>query len=108
MPRSQETAALAGFLCRSLGRIVCCLDGLDLEEQRWRPPAPGTNSLLAIVAHALANTEENILRLLGGLAVERDYTAEFDDRDQTAAAIRQQWMKLEPRAITGSCGSGSG
>jgi hypothetical protein len=92
-----ETAALAGFLCRSLGRIVGCLEGLDVEEQRWRPPALGTNSLLGIAAHALANAQENILGLLGGLAVERDSTAEFDDRRHSAAAIIQQWRELEPR-----------
>ena len=92
-----ETAASAGFLCRSLGGIISCLDGLDVDEQRWRPPAPGTNSFLAIAAHALANTQENILGLLGGGAVERDHIAEFDDRQHTAAAIYQQWQELEPR-----------
>ena len=27
-----ETEAAAAFLCRSLGRIVSCLDGLDVDE----------------------------------------------------------------------------
>jgi hypothetical protein len=77
MFEKHETAASAGFLCRSLGRIVGCLGGLNVDEQRWRPPAPGTNSLLGIAAHALANTQENILGLLGGGAVERNHTAEL-------------------------------
>jgi hypothetical protein len=50
--------------------------------------------LLAIAAHALANTRENILGLLGGGAVERYHTAEFDDRRHTAAAIYQRWQEL--------------
>lgn len=94
---NRETTASAGFLCRSLGRIVGCLNDLDLDEQHWRPPAPGTNSLLAIAAHALANAQENVLGLLGGQPVEREHTIEFDDRQFTAQMIRERWVQLEPQ-----------
>jgi len=94
---SREGTAAAGFLCRSLGRIVACLNELDLQEQRWRPPAPATNSLLAIAAHALANAQENVLGLLGGHGSDRQRPGEFDDQDLTADVIRQRWADLEPQ-----------
>src|SRR5205823_1715142 len=36
----RDGAAVSGFLCRSVSRIVKSLDALDLAEQRWCPPAP--------------------------------------------------------------------
>jgi hypothetical protein len=74
---SRDGAAASGFLRRSLERIVRCLDGLDESEQRWRPPAPDTNSLLAIAWHAPASAEENVLGLLGGQRVQRDSATEL-------------------------------
>ena len=93
---SQDRIAISGFLSRSLGRIVGCLDGLDYAEQRWRPAAPNTNSLLSIAWHALANAEENILLLLGGQPAQRDHAIEFDDARLTAADVQKRWRELEP------------
>jgi DinB superfamily len=92
-------AAAAGFLCRSLARIVACLDNLAAEEQRWRPPAAGANSLLAIAAHALANAEDNVLGLLGGERIERRPATEFDDRDLTLAIVHERWSRLQPQLM---------
>jgi hypothetical protein len=98
MGECAEGAAAAGFLCRSLGRIVACLDGLDAAEQRWAPPAPGTNSVLAIATHALANAEENVLGLLGGEVIERERSTELaTDGRLGADDLRARWAGLQPR-----------
>jgi hypothetical protein len=97
MLEDHHIAAAAGFLCRSLARIVGCLEDLDGAEQRWQPPAPTANSLLAIAAHALANAEDNVLGVLGQQPVPRERAAEFDVRGLTAEAVRQRWAQLEPR-----------
>ena len=94
-----EGLAAAGFLCRSLGRIVGCLDELTAEQQRWLPPALGSNSLLAIARHALQNAEDNVLGLLGGAPMARERAADFDDQALDAAAIGAQWTALEPRLV---------
>jgi len=94
-----EGLAAAGFLCRSLERIVGCLDELTVEQQRWRPPAPGSNSLLGIAHHALSNAEDNVLGLLGGEPMARQRATEFDDRALDAPSIRAQWAALEPRLV---------
>jgi hypothetical protein len=100
MGECAEGVSAAGFLCRSLARIVACLDGLDAAEQRWRPPAADTNSLLAIAAHALGNAEENVLGLLGGEVTRRERSAEFaDDGRLSAADIQARWAHVQPRLM---------
>ncbi len=94
MVGGRETTAAAEFLCRSLARIVRCLEGLDEEELHWRP-APAANSLLAIAAHALANAEENVLGVLGRQTIRRERRADFDDAGVTAQMIGERWARLE-------------
>jgi hypothetical protein len=60
MLERRDTEAAAGFLCRSLGRVIGCLDGLTPDEATWHPPADSANSLLTIAWHTLNNAEENI------------------------------------------------
>jgi RimJ/RimL family protein N-acetyltransferase len=99
MLQHHDMTAAAGFLCRSLARIVASLDNLTAEEQRWRPPAAGANSLLAIAAHALANAEDNVLGLLGGEHIERRREIEFDDRDLTLELVHARWAGLQPQLM---------
>jgi len=94
MVGGRETTAAAGFLCRSLARIVRCLDDLEQEELHWRP-APAANSLLVIAAHALANAEENVLGVLGHQEIRRERRVEFDDAGATAQVICERWARLE-------------
>jgi hypothetical protein len=88
--------AAAGFLCRSVERNVGCLNGLTDEEARWRPPASGANSLLALAWHAQANAEEKVRDLLLSRQIDSDHTCEFADEDLTIAAVRNRWQQLEP------------
>ena len=90
------TAAAAGFLCRSIDRVVLCLNDLTDEEAHWRPPAPGANSLLALAWHSQANAEENVLGLLLSRNIGRGYAAEFEDEALTIASVHDRWHELGP------------
>jgi hypothetical protein len=90
---STSGLAAVSTSAKFLGRRVSPSSQPGKAPSPWLP----RNSLLGIAAHALANTQENILGLLGGVAVERDHTAEFDDQQHTSGAIFQQWQELEPR-----------
>ena len=92
-----ETESASGFLCRSVDRIVGCLDGLDADAAGWRPPAPDANSLLGIAAHVLGNVEENILGVVAGQLVDRQREGEFADDHHSVEAVRERWRSLRPR-----------
>jgi NTP pyrophosphatase (non-canonical NTP hydrolase) len=92
-----EMESASGFLCRSIDRIVGCLDGLEPDAATWRPPAPGANSLLGIAAHVLANAEENVLGVVAGQPVDRQREGELADDQRSAEAVREQWRALRPR-----------
>jgi DinB superfamily len=81
----------------SLERIVACVDGLSDDELNWRPPAPATNSVGAIVLHALANAEENVLGTLCGQAVARDRENEFAPAELSPAAIQARAETVQTR-----------
>jgi hypothetical protein len=51
----------------------------DLEDDavNWKPPAPGTNSLLVLVTHALASAEDHVVGKAAGETVVRNRDAEF-------------------------------
>jgi hypothetical protein len=87
----------AGTLCRTLDRIVACLDGLSPQEQLWQPAAPEANGLLAIAHHALSNAADNVLRVIDGQVVPRDRATEFERLPASADELRQRWAALEPR-----------
>ena len=78
----------------SIGRLVEMLDGLGEAELNWRPPAPDSNSLFVLATHTLANTEENILGTLGGIAVQRRREAEFQAYGPNPEPIQQRWAHL--------------
>jgi hypothetical protein len=87
----------AGLLCRTLARILACLDGLSPAEQLWHPSAVGANSILAIGNHALSNAADNILRVIDGQIVPRDRATEFEVLPASADELRERWRALEPR-----------
>jgi uncharacterized damage-inducible protein DinB len=88
----REPSAFAGFICRSIDRILACIDGLDEDAVHWRPPAEGANSLGALAAHTLANAEENLLGTLCGRPVSRDHEREFSGTE-SAAELRERWQR---------------
>jgi hypothetical protein len=60
-----------------LDRLLETIDGLDDEAVNWKPPAPGTNSLLVLVTHALGSAEEHVVGEAAGKKVVRNRDAEF-------------------------------
>jgi uncharacterized protein DUF664 len=56
----------------------------DLEDDavNWKPPAPGTNSLLVLVTHALASAEEHVVGKAAGKTVVRNRDAEFASKGE--------------------------
>jgi hypothetical protein len=58
-------------------RLLEAIADLDEEAVNWRPPAPGTNSLLVLVTHAIASAEEHVVGIAAGMTVVRNRDAEF-------------------------------
>lgn len=100
MAASRELAAFTGFICRSIDRLVDCLDGLDEEGLNWRPPADGANSLMVLATHTLANAEENILGTLCGRSIPRSHAAEFAARAESAPDVRGHWLHLREQIVS--------
>ncbi len=95
--RAAETAAIVGpaseadafkrYITGSLARTVACLEGLSEAEIGWQPAAAGANSLRDLAVHSIANAEENVLGVAGGMAIDRIRDDEFSS-DIAADAIR--------------------
>lgn len=58
-------------------RLVDTIADLDEAAANWKPPAPGANSLVVLVTHALASAEDNVVRRAAGKTVVRNRDAEF-------------------------------
>lgn len=97
MSATHELMSFAGFICRSIDRLVACLDGLTESEAHWRPPAAGANSLIGLATHVMGNAEENLLSTLAALQPAPARQGEFDDAARTADAVRAAWAALRPR-----------
>lgn len=95
-----EIESFTRYIFSTIGSLVESLNGLDEAALNWRPPAPETNSLSAIVTHVLGNTEENLLGTLCGHVVKRDRDAEFAARITSPEALRESWRLLESQIRT--------
>jgi len=58
-------------------RLLETIAGLDDEAVNWKPSAPGSNSLLVLVTHAIASAEDHVVRTAAGKTVVRNRDAEF-------------------------------
>jgi uncharacterized damage-inducible protein DinB len=58
-------------------RLLDTIADLDDEAVNWKPTAPGANSLLVLVTHALASAEDHVVRKAAGKTVVRNRDAEF-------------------------------
>jgi hypothetical protein len=58
-------------------RLLKTIADLDDEAVNWKPPAPGANSLLVLVTHAVASAEEHVVGHAAGKTVVRNRDAEF-------------------------------
>ena len=92
-----ELESFRDFIFNTIAVLVGALDDLDEAGLNWRPPAPATNSLYAIVAHVLGNAEENLLGTLCGRPHERDYPGEWVATGKDADALRARWALLRER-----------
>ena len=95
--RRSELESFQHFILNTIDSLVGALDGLDEAALNWRPAAPATNSLYAIVTHVLGNAEENLLGTLCGRPHERDYPSEWIATGKDAEAIRDRWARLRAR-----------
>ena len=92
-----ELQSFRDFIFNTIDSLVGALDGLDEAGLNWRPAAPATNSLYAIVTHVLGNAEENLLGTLCSRAHERDYPGEWIATGKDADALRARWALLRER-----------
>jgi hypothetical protein len=58
-------------------RLLETIADLDEEAVNWKPPAPGANSLLVLITHALGSAEEHVVGVAAGMTVVRNRDAEF-------------------------------
>jgi hypothetical protein len=75
-----SSAEIESFRIRldyELDRLLETVAGLDEDGVNWKPSAPGMNSLLVLVTHALASAEDHVVRKAAGKPVLRDRDAEF-------------------------------
>lgn len=60
-----------------IDRLLRTIEGLDDKAVNWKPSAPGTNSLLVLVTHALGSAEEHVVGVAAGMTVVRNRDSEF-------------------------------
>ena len=65
------------------------LDAVTPECYAWQPPLPGTNTLAAILNHAVSSAEWWVLSCVGAAPLERDRDAEF--------AAKADWPTMRAR-----------
>jgi hypothetical protein len=83
-----EIDAFRNRFAHEFHRLLKTLDGFDENAVNWRPPAPGANSLVVLVTHALASAEDHVVQRAAGKPVVRSRDAEFastGDGSQLAA-----------------------
>ncbi len=71
-----EIESYLGYVCRSIDRMVACLDELT-EEEANTPPTRAASSLRTLAVHAMGNVEENVIGVFARGAVARIRDAEF-------------------------------
>lgn len=87
----------ADELKRQLTRLCDAVEQLNEDQLNWRPDAPGTNSVYAIVAHVIGNMEAWVLGIACEQAVRRDRPGEFASASPSAAPLLQRAGDLMAR-----------
>ncbi len=91
---AEEAAQFWRYIAGSLDRLMALAAEQPAGVLRFRPPAPGANSILGLARHTLANARDNILGVMQGSAGGRDRQTEFEDLDP--AALVELWGHLRP------------
>lgn len=92
-----EIESYLGYVCRSIDRMVACLDELT-EEEANTPPTPAASSLRTLAVHAMGNVEENVIGVFARGAVPRIRDAEFTN-DVPPSEIAPRWRELRERIM---------
>jgi uncharacterized damage-inducible protein DinB len=71
-------------------------EGLTDDQLNWRPPAKDGNSIGNLMSHILGAEMFSIVERIGGQAVGRDRSAEFNNR-VTRDALAQRRTEVERR-----------
>jgi hypothetical protein len=95
-----ESASFQRFTFGTLDDLVHSLEGLTEEQLNWRPAAPDTNSLYAIVTHVLGNAEENVLQTVCGQRIVRSRAGELGAHGTSWEPVRDRWNDLRARMQT--------
>ena len=84
-------------------RLLETIADLDEEAVNWKPPAPGANSLLVLVTHALGSAEQHVVGEAAGKTVVRNRDAEFASKGGSAhlAARATEVRRRVDEAIVG-------
>ncbi|MFN0071253.1 MAG: DinB family protein [Chloroflexota bacterium] len=90
----REAEVFHRYIIGSITHLLDCLDGLTPEQINWKPPAPETNSLYALVVHTMANTEENVLGVVCGLPIDRNHDQEFSAAGPSVSSLRARFLEL--------------
>jgi uncharacterized damage-inducible protein DinB len=103
---SEEAAQFWRYIAGSLDRLMALVAEQPAAVLRFRPPAPGANSILGLARHTLANARDNLLGVMQGRPGGRDRQVEFEDLDP--AALLELWsglrLELEEALMTLSAG----
>ncbi len=92
-----ELESYLGYVCRSIDRIVACLDELTDQEANT-PPMSAASSLLALAVHAMGNAEENLIGVFARGTVARASDAEFTN-SVPLSEIVPRWQELRERIM---------
>ncbi len=68
-------------------RLLETIADLDDDAVNWKPPAPGANSLLVLVTHALGSAEQHVVGEAAGKTVVRNRDAEFASKGGSAHLV---------------------
>ena len=96
---SEEAAQFWRYIAGSLDRLMALAAEQPAAVVRFRPPAPGANSILGLARHTLANARDNILGVMQGNAGGRDRQTEFEDLDPEALLELWSHLRLEVQGV---------
>jgi DinB superfamily len=93
-----QLSLLTDRILRCIDRIIDLGAGLTDAQLAQMPGVAKWNSLGGIMWHVMANAEENILRVCGGMHVARDREYGFvDNNAHTRLGVSERWSELRSR-----------
>ena len=81
------------YILRTIDRLVSLSAGLSDEDLRWRP-AEGTSTTATLIAHTIANAEDNLVFTLAGRPGTYDREADFQSPPASSLALQVRWSEV--------------